>query len=178
MSKRQTMSASLGLVFEPSVFEAQHFAAAGDEPKELPLDERRTADALQRPVVARDRWGASRSNVDRGTYRPAFVEAEQAAEIHIGRITLQPAGAVIGADPDLAISHHGIAIALRAELGDPLDVLGRVGQTSGPTSESNLPTFHSTGMFLAFGRIVSGRRAAPLRPVGGGRDRDIDDNSG
>ena len=54
-----------------------------------------------------------------------IVEGQQAAQVDVRRIALQPAAAVVGADVHLAVGDDRVAVGLRAELGDPLDVLGR-----------------------------------------------------
>ena len=132
--------------------DALEHAAVGDIPEPVPFDQRRAADALQRPIVH-----AAGDQLFVGILPKEFavglVEAEQDAQIDIGRIALQIAGPVVGADEHLAVGHDRVAVALRPEPGDPLDVL-RVSLFQTPVLSSNSPTFQSVGVFLASGVLL------------------------
>ena len=104
--------------------EAGDFTAAGDEPQPVAFDQRRAANALQRPIV----YAAGRqllAGMLPQKLPVGFVEAEQAAQVDFRRIPLQIAGAVVRADIDFTVGDHRIAVALRSEQRDPFDVLAR-----------------------------------------------------
>ena len=105
-------------VVEALGVEAADFAAAGDEPQPVAFHQRRAADALQRPVVdaaGRQLFAA----VLPEEFAVLDVEAQQAAQVDIGRVPLEPAAAVVGADVHLAVGDDGVAVGLRAELAPP-----------------------------------------------------------
>ena len=102
--------------------EADDLAAAGDEPQPVPFDAGRAADAHQRPIV-HAAGGQLLARVLPEELAVGFVEAQEHAQVDRGRIALQIAGAVVGADVDLAVGDDRVAVGLRAEPGDPLDVL-------------------------------------------------------
>ena len=68
-----------------------------------------------------------------------------------GRVLLEPAGAVVGGAEDPAVGHHRRAVGWSSRAGQPSGCSWPSRPTSGPTSGSNFPTFHSTGMFLPSG---------------------------
>ncbi len=168
MSKRQTTSASLGWVLEPSVLRqttSQRFVTTQSR---FPS----TSGEQQMPwlgiVDDPSEFLAGELPLEPAV---ALPETEQAAEIDLGRVLLEPAGAVVGGAEDPAVGHHRRAVAGRAEPGNPADVLGRVGRPAARllVELSDVPF---DGDVLAVRRIVSRRRAAPLRPVGGGSEHD------
>ena len=89
---------------KPFDVEAAHFAAVGDEPQPIALAVGHRADALVRPVVH-----AARRQLGAGVLPQKLavldVEAQQAAEIDVGRIPLEIRGRVVAAHEHLAVVH-------------------------------------------------------------------------
>ena len=101
--------------------EALHLAAAGDIPQPIPLHQWCAADPLQGPVV-HAAGGELLAGILPEERAILGVEGEQAAQIDAGRVALQIALAVVGADIGLAAGHHGIAVALAAKRRHPGNV--------------------------------------------------------
>ena len=144
--------------------EALHLPATGHVPEPVTLNERRTADPLERPVVNTAR-GELFARVLPEEGAVVHVEGQKAAQIGGGRIPLEPALAVVCAHENPAPRHHGIAIRLAAESGHPGDVLARLGlpdsrvkvEFAGRPLDREIPRL---------GHVVSLGQAAPLVPVG------------
>ena len=81
-----------------------------------------------------------------------FLEAKQAAEVDVARVTFQMPRAVVGANVNFAIGDSRIAISLRTQFGRPFDV----------GSVVDVPFDRD---ILAVGGVVLAGPSAPLRPV-------------
>ena len=175
MLKSQTISTSWESPLAPSVAQAQDLAAVRDNPEPIALDQRRAADALlgivEEPVS--DLF-AGKLPLEPAV---ALAETEQAAQIDFRRVSLEPAGAVVGGAEDAAAGHHRRAVSSSSRAGQPSECSWPSRPASGPSVASNFPTFHSTGRFLPSGVLFRSRRAAPLRPVRAGSNVTISDNN-
>ena len=107
MSNRQTIVGLLRIASSAVGLEAQHFAAIGDHPKPVPLDQRHGAHALLRIVeMQRSRHlFAGELPLEPAV---ALPEAEQAAQIDLGRVALEPAGAVVRGSKDRPPATTGV----------------------------------------------------------------------
>jgi hypothetical protein len=143
--------------------EAGDFSAAGDVPEAVAFYQRGATDALQRPIVdaASGQFLAAVLPEELAVFN---IEREQHAEIHVGRVALKPAAAVIRAHKYLAVHDHGIAVSLRTETRHPFDVLrsGLVPLASAVVKVADLPFRRYV---VADGSIVARGSAAPLIPV-------------
>src|SRR5690606_26225034 len=152
-------------VVEALSIQALHFATAGDEPQAFAFHQRRAADALQRPVV-HAAGGQLFAAVLPEELAVALAEGQQAAQVDVGRVALQPAAAVIGAHVNLAAGDHRVAVGLRAQPRNPLDVFtGTSHPFAGFVVE--LADVPRLGQVLHRGSVVAGRRATPLGPIVG-----------
>ena len=103
--------------------EADDFAAVGDDPEPVALDQGAVADALLRPVDG-PAGGELLGRVLPEELAVGAAEGQQAAQVDVGRVAFEPAGPVVGGAEDLVAGDDRRAVGLRAELGDPADVLG------------------------------------------------------
>src|SRR5690606_22376156 len=152
-------------VVEALSIQALHFATAGDEPQAFAFHQRRAADALQRPVV-HAAGGQLFAAVLPEELAVALAEGQQAAQVDVGRVALQPAAAVIGAHVNLAAGDHRVAVGLRAQPRNPLDVFtGTSHPFAGFVVE--LADVPRLGQVLHRGSVVAGRRATARGPIVG-----------
>ena len=140
---------SFCLVAEALDVDRHDLAAVRNVVDDSVLDERRRADALERPVVRAPRGqlvvdGLPQERAIR------FLEGHQDALVALDRRVLHRF--VVGADEHDAVGDDGIAVGLRAELGHPLDVL------LGLDVPARRQVLHA-------GDEVAVRCAAPHRPV-------------
>ena len=143
--------------------EAFHLAAAGDVPEAIPLDVRRAANPLERPVVD----AAGRELLTRILPEEAAVvgvEGKETAEIDARWIAPDPALAVVGADVGLPSGDDRIAVALAAELGHPGNVPACL-RLPGARFRIELARIPVDGQRPTFGRVVARGGSAPLIPV-------------
>jgi hypothetical protein len=151
------------VVVESVRVQTDDLTATGDVPQPPAFDEGRAADTLQRPIVDSPcrQLFARRLPQERTVL---FVEAEQAAQVHVGRIPFQVSGTVVGPHVDAPIGDHGVSVRLAADPRDPLDIVGPLSQPlAGPPVElADLPLDRDP-----FGdrRVIAMRGSAPLRPV-------------
>ena len=142
--------AVVGLVVEAVEIGRDHLAAIGHEVGDAVDDERRRGNALERPVV-----GASRRQLLEGRlpHELAGRFAERHQHAAVARLLGIAHRFVVGADQHHAAGDHRIAVRLRSELGDPLDVLAGL---------------HVPGRRHALERRhhVARRRPTPHGPVG------------
>ena len=147
--------------------EAHHFAATGHVPQPVPLDQRRAADALERPVV-----GTAGRQLFAGVLpqeRPIrFLETEQAPEIHRRGIPFQVPGAVVGAHPDAAAGYHRVPVGLASQSSNPFDIPRSVRNPLPrlPVEIADLPLGRDISRVR---RVIALGRTAPLGPVSGRR---------
>ena len=96
---------------------------------------------------------------------PVFSSKQSSTpKIDVGRVALQIAGAVIGADVDLAVGNDGIAVAFETQLRSPLDVLRPLVQPSAGVGIELAQVPFARNVF-GLGRVVANGRAAPLAPI-------------
>ena len=151
-------AAVVGLVAEAVGVDRHQLAAVRHVIDDAVLDQRRRADALERPVVRAPR----RQLV---VHRLPHELAVRLAERHQDALVALDLGIlvalVVGADEDQAVGDDRVAVGLRPELGHPLDVLLRL----------DVPGRRQP---LHAREHVAVGRAAPHRPVGvGGSERAI-----
>ncbi len=93
-----------------------------------------------------------------------FFETDQAAQVHVSRIPINPASTVVGADVNLTVGHDRVAVGLRTESRNPVDVLARtLDPLAGLVVElPDIPAGHNT---LGFGRIITLGSSTPLSPI-------------
>ncbi len=139
-------------VVEAVGVEADDLAPVIDIPETVPSAIRRAADSLLGPIVH-----ATLRKLGIGILPEEFpgllVKTEQAAEVDCSRVSLDVAGAVVGADENFAVGDDRISVRLRAQLG-------------GPATFCFSSALNLMGMFLP-SECCSGRPAPPLRPVEG-----------
>ena len=125
-------------VAEPLGIEADDFTTVGDNPETITLDQRRTADTLFRVVDVSPHFELfGRMLPEKLPIR--LTEGQEAPEVDVVRIAFQISGAVVGGAEHLAAGDHGATVALAAEFGHPLDMLGRLAL---PLAGSEVETAH------------------------------------
>ena len=112
-------------VVETIGIETCHLAAVGHQVEPIAFDQRCAADALTGPVDRPARLELLARELP-SEAAVALAEAEQAAEIDVGRIAWQVPGAVVGGAIDPAAGDYRGAVAARSQPCDPKDVFGRV----------------------------------------------------
>jgi hypothetical protein len=140
--------------------ETTNFAAVGDEVQAVAFHEWRAANTLQRPVVH-----AARRQLLAAVLPHEFavldIETKQNAKIVIGREAFQPASAVVRADVGLTAGDDDVAIRLRAEPRNPLDILAlfRLPRAGLVIELADVPLGRNV---MTLRCVVPHRRATPL----------------
>ena len=148
--------------------EAQHFAAAGDDPQAVAHHQRRGQKAQVLPVVDLARLELGHHELPEVS-ASLFVEAVQ--DRAVARVLLVAGRLVVGAHVHLAAGNHRVAVALRAELHGPLHALGG-GQVDLLGTALQLTRLEAIGQALGRREEVAARIvAAPLGPIFGARQK-------
>ena len=143
--------------------ETHHFTPAGDDINAVAFDGGGREDAEAFPIVdlAGGELGHNLLPEERAGL---FIEAHENAAVAL--VPFVARRFVVGADENFAACDRHVAVALRAELGDPLEVLDCV-RADVVRAGLELDLAERIGQ-TALGRIhVADILAAPLRPVGG-----------
>ena len=156
-------AAVIDAVVEAFGIEAADLAAVGHEPQAVAFDERRRADALQRPVVNSARRQLLAGVLPEET-PVLFAKGEQAAEIDFTRGPRQIRRRVVRADKNFAAGDGRPAVGLAAQRRRPFHVASGPGQprTRAAVELARVPVLRAR---VRQGHVVPPAPAAPLRPV-------------
>ena len=113
-------------IIVPLGIKTDHFTAAAHKPEAIALDQRCTADALQRPVMDTT-GGQLLAGMLPEKFPCRLVEANQTAEVNTRSVSLDVARTVIGTNEHATTGNNGITVGLATAACCPLDIQSRTG---------------------------------------------------